>query len=362
METEQKPVMPRYIQKDFVILLFQVLKKYKKLYRKVLVVTFAAVAFITLCLPNYYKCTVMLAPELSGSKGNSSLSSLASNLGVNLSAANLGSDALVPMLYPDLMNSVSFRASLFPIKVQRVEGDSATTYYDYLLNRQSYPWWTATFRGVRNWLKSIFQTEEDNGRVNPFQLTKEQYNVVKDMEKKVVCDVDLKTQVITIDVIDQDPLIAATLADSVQKRLQNFITDYRTRKARIDLAHNQKLFLEAKERYEAARKRYANFADANRNALFESLRSERTDLENEMQLQYRSYSQVTAQLQLAEAKVQEDTPAFTTLQPATVPVEKEGPRRAFICLAFLFLAFVLTTLYILFKEDEYLTSILLANH
>ena len=362
MSIEQKTMKPQYIRKDFVKELGKVLYKYKMLYRKVLVVTFVIVAFISICIPNYYKCTVMLAPELSGTKGNSSLSALASNLGVNLNAGSMGADALMPILYPDLMNSVAFRASLFPILVKSESADTAMTYYDYMLKEQRYPWWTAVAKGVKKGIKSLWGNEEVSNKVNPFKLTKEQYNVVKEMERRVECDVDLKTQVITIDIIDQDPLIAAVLADSVQKRLQNFITDYRTRKARIDFAHNKRLYREAKERYDAARKRYAHYADANRNPLFESLRTERTELENEMQLQYRSYSQVTAQLQLAEAKVQEDTPAFTILQPATVPLEKEGPHRVIICLGCLFFAFVVTTLYILFREDEYLTSVLHGDH
>ena len=147
------------------------------------------------------------------------------------------------------------------------------------------------------------------------------------------------------------------MADSVQLHLQEFITDYRTRKARVDLEYNKKLFAEAKTRYEKARRAYASYADANRNILFESVKSERTKLENEMQLQYQSYSRIAAQLQLAEAKVQEETPAFTTLQPASVPVKKAGPKRTVMVLALLFLAIIITTFYILKKENR-LKSIL----
>ena len=53
-----------------------------------------------------------------------------------------------------------------------------------------------------------------------------------------------------------------------------------------------------------------------------------------------------------EAKVQEETPAFTTLQSATVPVRKKGPKRAQMCIIFLFLAFLGTTAYVLHKEDD----------
>lgn len=355
MDNEQKKVLKdRELPGPDYIKLMQDIVKYRKTYYKVLAITFVLTAFITLSIPNYYKCTVKLAPEASSTKGTGSLASLASSFGFNIGGSNAGGDAIAPLLYPDLMNSVAFRASLFPIEVIREDDSTQTkmTYYDYLLNEQKLPWWSSAKGAVTDWIKSFFATEEEPESINPFKLTKEQYSVVKMMEKKVVCDVEQKTLVITIDVTDTDPLIAAIMADSVQQHLQEFITDYRTKKARIDLAYSQKLYKEAKDRYDEARKRSATFNDANRNVIFDKFRSERTELENEMQLQYRTYSQVAAQLQLAEAKVQEDTPAFTTLQPASVPVKKQGPKRAIICLAVLFLAFLGTSFYVFYKEGE----------
>lgn len=351
---EQKQTPP--VEKPTLGQLWQDMKKHKKLYYKVLGITFIVSAIITLSIPNYYKCTVKLAPEIpGGNKGTSGLASLASSFGFNLNNVS-GADAIMPNLYPDLMNSVAFRASLFPVKVQQEDGDTAMTYYDYLENHQRLPWWSAGMKAVGNGITSVINSvfgnkEEISDKVNPFRLTKDQMKIIEIMKKKVVCDVDNKTFVIMIDVTDQDPLIAATMADSVQTHLQEFITDYRTRKARVDLAYNQKLFIEAQERYEKARLKSAAYSDANRHAIFADKQSEQTKLENEMQLQYRAYSQVAAQLQLSEAKVQEDTPAFTTLQPATVPVKKAGPKRFLICIVLFILAFIFSTLYILNKKN-----------
>ena len=338
--------------------LWQDIKKHKKLYYKVLSITFFVSAVITLSIPNYYKCTVMLAPEIpGGNKGTSGLASLASSFGVNLGSASAGTDAIMPNLYPDLMNSVAFRASLFPVKVQQEDGDTAMTYYDYLENHQRLPWWSAAMKtfgdGISSVVSSLFgQEKETSVKVNPFRLTKDQMAIVEKMKKKVICDVDKKTFVITIDVTDQDPLIAATLADSVQTRLQDFITDYRTRKARVDMDYTQKLYAEAKQKYENARKKHAAYADANQRAFLERVRSEQSELQTELQLAQTAYTQLSARLQMAEAKVQEETPAFTTLQPATVPVRKAGPKRSVICLALLILAFIVTTLFVWNKESH----------
>ena len=331
--------------------IFQDLLKHKKLYFIVLPISFVLAAIYSLSLPNYYSCTVKLSPEMSGTKASAgSLASLASSFGVNLGTGGAGTEALFPTLYPDLMNSVDFKTSLFPVTVTREKDGKSFTYFDYLMNEQKAPWWT---EGMKAFF-GLFKSEEEApvAKVDPFKLTKEQTDIVKTINQNVACDVDKKTMVITINVTDQDALVCATLADSVKTRLQKFITDYRTSKARVDLEYNQKLYGEAKARYEQARNRYAAFADTHRASSSQSAQTKEADLENEMQLQQQIYQQVVGQLQQAEMKVQQETPAFTTLQSATVPVRKAGPKRAQMCLIFLFLAFLGTTAWILYKEDD----------
>ena len=346
--------------------IFQDLLKHKRLYYKVLPVTFVVAAIIALSIPNYYKCMVKLSPELTSSRSSSGLASLASSFGFNIGqgAGGMGTEALFPTLYPELVNSTDFKTSLFSVPVtiegdkEDGESDRTMSYYDYLENEQKSPWWSAIFKlpgQTIGWVKSLIvgeEEEKDAKKLDPFRLTKEQNAIVKALDKNVVCDVDKKTMVITINVTDQNPVICATMADTVKSRLQDFITDYRTSKARVDLEYNKKICAETKARYERVRQRYAEFVDANHDIILQTVRQRQTELENEMQLQYNAYTQVAAQLLAAEAKVQEETPAFTTLQSATVPVLKAGPKRAQMCLIFLFLAFLGTTAWILYKEDD----------
>ena len=328
--------------------IFKDLLKHKKLYAIVLPVAFVLAAIYALAQPNFYNCTVKLSPEMSSGRSSSSgLASLASSFGVNLGSGASGTEALFPTLYPDLMNSITFQSSLFDIPVQREDNEPSMTYYDYLLHGQKSPWWNGIF--------SLFKSSDDkpqSSKVNLFHLTPEQSGVMHAIANKVVCDVDKKTMMITISVTDQDPDIAATIADSACSRLQRFITDYRTSKVRVDLAYYQKLAEQSHDRYQKARQRYAEFMDANQDVILQTVRQKQVDLENEMQLQYNAYQQVAAQLLTAEAKVQEEKPAFTVLQPATVPLIKAGPKRAQMCLIFLFLAFLATTAWILYKEDD----------
>ncbi|MCR5239655.1 MAG: chain-length determining protein [Prevotella sp.] len=336
--------------------LFSDLLKHKMLYVKVLPVAFVLAAIYALGLPNFYNCTVKLSPEMSGSKSTSGLASLASSFGVNIGSSGAATEALFPTLYPELMNSVDFKTSLFSVPVT-IEGDKETgepdrtmSYYDYLTKEQKAPWWSNAKKAVFSMFKT--QTSKGNEPVDPFRLTMTQASIVKAINQKVVCDVDRKTMLITISVTDQNPVIAATMADTVKNRLQKFITDYRTSKVRVDLEYCKKICAETKARYEKARQLYAEFMDSNQDIVLQTVRQKQTDLENEMQLQYNAYQQVAAQLLAAEAKVQQETPAFTTLQSATVPVLKAGPKRAQKCFIFVFLAFLGTTAWILYKEND----------
>ena len=52
---------------------------------------------------------------------------------------------------------------------------------------------------------------------------------------------------ITITVQDQDKLICATMADTARVKLQDFIIEYRTRKAKTDLDYYTKLTKRSQE-------------------------------------------------------------------------------------------------------------------
>ena len=353
MNKDNQHVGSRGLKSIDFMLLYHTLLKYKKLFAKVLGIAFVLGCIYAFSMPKYYKCKVMLAPELSGTRNSSSLTSIARSFGMKLGSSSLGnaSEALFPTLYPDLMNSVDFKTSLFPILVRQEDSSETKTYYDYLLNDQKSPWWSAIVGGIASLFASE-DTTELKKKVDPFRLTKQQASIAKTINQKVVCDVDQKTMVITINVTDQDPLVCATVADSVKQRLQDFITNYRTNKARVDLEYNKKLCAEAKQRYEKARSIYAEFVDSNQDLLLQSVRSQQDYLENEVQLQFNAYSSYAAQLLSAEAQVQQETPAFTTLQSATVPLKPEGPKKKKIIFVFLFLAFFGTAVWVLHKEGQ----------
>ena len=327
--------------------IWNAIKKHRKLYYKALGVAFVIGLIIAYSIPKTYNCKILLAPEMGGKSSSASgLASLASSFGVNIgSGGSSTGDAITPTLYPDLMKSVDFKTALFPVKVKRKKDDKPMTYYNYLKNEWKYAWWEHFF-GL------MAPKKQKDTLVNTFELTGEQAMIAGMINKNVICTIDKKTNLITIDVTAQDPHVAAQLADSVKNRLQDFLTQYRTNKARHDLEYAENLQRQARKDFERARRLYVDYMDANQDIQLMSAMQRQNDLENDMQLQYNNYTALSAQVIDAKAKVQEVTPAFTPLQSATVPLGPTSPKKGQIVLICLFLAALGTTVYALQKEDQ----------
>ncbi len=312
---------------------------------------------VAFSIPKEYATSVTLAPEVGGRSSSSNLGALAAMAGVNL-RTSAGEDALSPELYPDIVSSTPFLTSLFDVRVQDGEAEIDTTLYVYLKDYQRAPWWgvitSAPFRAI-GWVSSLFkdEAEEQGGaaELNPFHLTQEESNIANALSGRIAVDVDKKTGVTTLTVTMQDPLISASLTDTIMHSLQNYITDYRTNKARHDLAYMEKLYKEAKQEYMEAQEKYARFADTNLDLNRLIYRAEQERLQNEMNLAFQVYTQVAQQLQMAKAKVQEITPVYTVVQPATVPLSAAKPSKMLILVAFVFLAGVISVGWILFVKD-----------
>lgn len=339
-----------------VVAIAKEMKKHKKQYLIALPVTFVLSCLLILCVPRYYTSTAKLAPEIS-SFSSSSLGDIASSFGFDIGGNSANGDAIFPELYPELIESNDFMVGMFDVKVKSKDGSINTTYYDYLATKRQTPWWSKAYNSV----KQLFDTPDStpvskNRKVNPFQLTRRQDQIARLMSKNIKCNIDKKNYVISITVEDQDPLICATLADTVQTKLQDFITAYRTKKAKKDLEYYKKLSSDAKSKYERIRLQYGSYSDANQDVVLESYRLKANDMENEMQLLYNTYTSLQAQVQQAQAKLLMQTPAFTTLQSASVPLKPAGPKRMLFVLGMTVLVFLIISIYstrkIIFGEME----------
>ena len=311
---------------------------------------------IALTTPKTYTVNATLAPE--SSKSGSSLSGIASMLGVG--GLNMGSDAdaLSVMLYPDVVSSTPFIIDLLDTPVKSMNEEIPdTTLVGYLEEYQSSSLFgtilSLPFKAIGA-ITSLFSSDDEvevNDTINPFQLSRKQSSIVEGLKKAVIANVDKKTGVTTVSVTMQDPMVCAIIADTVIYKLQEKVTSYRTTKAENDCKYWEQIHAERQRDYIKAQQAYAKYVDTNKNIARQSELIERERLQNEMNLAFQVYNNVATQLQLARAKVQEAKPAFAVVEPASVPLNPSGTSRKMILIGIVFLAVAAAAAWILFGQD-----------
>lgn len=311
---------------------------------------------IAISIPKQYTVEVTLSPEMGNNKG-SGLSGLAASFLGNEVTMGDGTDALNASLSADIVSSTPFllELSTMEISVSRDESMTLNTYLD----EESSPWWNYVIGfpemligGVKSLLvdddESIASIGVNQGII---KLSKKESKKIKTLKEMITAAVDKKTSMTSVAVTLQNPRVAAVVADSVVKKLQEYIIDYRTSKAKEDCLYLEKLFKERQQEYYTAQRKYANYIDSHDNIILQSVRAEQERLQNDMNLAYQVYSQVANQLQVARAKVQEEKPVFAIVEPAVIPLDPSGTSRKIYVLIFIFLSVCIVILGKFFGEN-----------
>ena len=344
------------IEIDLMDLLRKVIGIRKKIYKAAGIGLVIGI-IVAISIPKQYTVEVTLSPEMGNNKGGGLSGLAASFLGSGVTMGD-GTDALNASLSADIVSSTPFLLELSNMKVP-VSGGEEISLSSYL-NEESSPWWgyVIGFPGmVMGGAKSLFTENEDepisSDKVSrgAIELSKKETEKIETLKKMIAAAVDKKTSMTSISVTFQNPKVAAVVADSVVKKLQEYIIDYRTFKAKEDCIYLEKLFKERQQEYYAAQKKYADYLDSHDNIILQSVRTEQERLQNDMSLAYQVYSQVASQLQVARAKVQEEKPVFAVVEPAVVPLEPSGTSRKVYVLAFIFLSVCIVISWNLFGKD-----------
>ena len=343
------------IEIDLMDLLRKVIGIRKKIYKAAGIGLIIGV-IVAISIPKQYTVEVTLSPEMGNDKAGGLSGLAASFLGSGVTMGD-GTDALNASLSADIVSSTPFllELSAMEIPVTKNEVMTLNTYLD----EETSPWWSYVigFPGmVIGGVKSLFTEEDeiasfDKTSQGAIELSKQDSRKIATLKKVITASVDKKTSMASVTATFQDPKIAAVVADSVVKKLQEYIIDYRTFKAKEDCIYLEKLFKERQQEYYIAQKKYADYLDSHDNLILQSVRAEQERLQNDMSLAYQVYSQVASQLQVARAKVQEEKPVFAVVEPAVVPLEPSGTSKKIYVLAFVFLAVCIVIFWNLFGKD-----------
>ena len=127
-------------------------------------------------------------------------------------------------------------------------------------------------------------------------------------------------------------------------------------KAKKDLEFTEKVLKESRSAYYKAQQAYAAFEDGNKNIISASYRTEQERLRNEMTLTFNVYNTLAQKLEQDKLRVQEQTPVYTIIEPATVPLKASSPKKLLILVAFIFLAFIGGCGYLIIQKYEITSS------
>lgn len=313
-----------------------------------------------------YQVSVTLAPEVqNNSRSGGSLSSLASMFGVNMgNMSSLSSDALNITIFPEIVSSTPFMTQLFEVELtpkpklpkdklearKIMEGPlPAVKLYDHLTGRDKEKGW------LRQLKESIFGEEEEDPnymKANVSLLTKEQEKVVERMRKLITADVDKKTAMTTISVVMDDPLMCSQLADTVCRRLREYVFTYRTEKEQQNFDFYEALCDSAYQVMTAAQAAYAAAVDNNQSLIRQTVAVRRERLQQEASMAAQIYQQMVQQREVSRAHLQEMKPVFAVVEPGTYP-QRPMKSRAKTVLLWGFMGFFLATAWFVLGKEYY---------
>lgn len=308
---------------------------------------------IAFSMPKQYTSSAVLAPEMTSGGLPDGLGAIASMTGMNLDGMGYGNDALYPELYPQIVSSTPFLCEILAMPVESADGEIKTSLYEYLLRHQKSAWWTKIYSVPMNYIKGdeVHAVDTTNlGKSDENRLSEQQFKVLTALDNRINVAVDKGNNVITIDVTMQDAKIAADVANAVSGKLQAYVEKYRSAKARKDLEYTEKLYKDAEAKYHEAQQAYAEYASQHQNVVNAKFQVEYDRLANEKDLAFNMYTQMSQNLDIARARVQENTPVCVVMQPAYAPIKASSPKKIMMGFLFVFMAFFGTSVYIILKD------------
>ncbi len=289
--------------------------------------------------------TGKILPEYqSKSGGLGQFAGLASLAGIDVSsAAGGGSDAIRPDLYPDVLKSTPFFLDLFKIKVKTKDNKEMTfsQFYDtFVLDNDIKQENTKIkFPTSNQYITVSYQTEKN----------------LKDLRERISAVIDKKSGLITVTVKLPDPVVATIITDYGMNFLTNYITNYRTEKAKRDLNFLAGRLDAAKGKYYTNQAQKAQYSDQYQLSMMklQAADLQRERIESEYKISSTFYNTLLQKYEEAKLKLQQETPVIKVLEPPVVPNKRSEPKRAIIVILNAFLGGILGVILGLIRKKNY---------
>ena len=340
---EDTPQIIKDDEIDLIALIKTIWNGRKTIYYSVGIAVFIGL-IIAFTSPAKYQasCTLIPSEEKKGSLGN--LGALAGIAGINLGSMMGGSSGIPAEIYPQVVNSYPFKKEMVHLKFhfenypepislyEFVVADTIESFGNKVIKHTIRLPWT-----IKDALTSSDEEEIEVPDYGVLNISEEELMALTAVEEVIVIEVDKKTGLISVSAEVGEPVLVAQLVQRAVELLQDYIIKYKTKQAREHLEFVQRQFDDKKEEYEQAQRAFYNYKDQHRNMVSERVNVEYQRLSDEYDMSSTIFKGLAQQLEQAKIAVNEQTPAFTILEPPKVPIEKSAPNKKIILVVSVFL-------------------------
>ena len=258
---------------------------------------------------------------------NSGLSGVASLVGINLGGISSGSE-IPSTMYPQIGESVEFKRDLLDSYIDEKEQIKLE---DFLTD------YNKIEKNVTENNKKLFVSEYED----------ELFDVINDI---VSISVNQKDGFITISANMPNSEYAANTCVNARDILQEIVINSRIQSAKQKLEYSEKQLASKRIEFEEIQNKLAYFNDSNLNLVTSSVINEREKIEAEFQILNAVMIELSKQVEQRKLQVSEDTPVFSILKEASMPVRRSSPKRTQMVLIFGFIGLTVSTLYTVVKS------------
>ena len=258
---------------------------------------------------------------------NSGLSGVASLVGINLGSISSGSE-IPSTMYPQIGESVEFKRDLLDSYIDEKEQIKLE---DFLTD------YNKIEKNVTENNKKLFVSEYED----------ELFDVINDI---VSISVNQKDGFITISANMPNSEYAANTCVNARDILQEIVINSRIQSAKQKLEYSEKQLASKRIEFEEIQNKLAYFNDSNLNLVTSSVINEREKIEAEFQILNAVMIELSKQVEQRKLQVSEDTPVFSILKEASMPVRRSSPKRIQMVLIFGFIGLTVSTLYTVVKS------------
>ncbi len=297
--------------------------------KQIIAISFISVLIgvtVALVSPVIYTSNTTFINSQTESKQGSSLSGVASLIGINLGGLSSGSE-IPPSMYPQIGESVEFKRALLKSKIDEKKQVQL-----------------GNFLADHNNIKKSLSTEN-----NKLFISKYEDKLFNLINKVLSISVDQKEGFVTISANMPNSEYAANTCINAREILQKTIIDNRIKSAKQKLEYSEKQLASKRIEFEEIQNKLAYFNDSNINLVTSSVINERDKLEAEFQIINAVMIELSKQVEQRKLQVSEDTPVFSIVKEASMPVKRSSPRRTQMVLIYGFIGLATSILYTLIK-------------